>query len=594
LFGVLSKIGLYAFLSLLPLIIVYLIKPKPKKMKVPSLMFFIKQSKKKNKNFFSRLLFKDWLFIIQLIILILLCLTLIRPFFVVDHDITAKNTVIVLDVSASMQTHESGTSRFDLAIDKALNSLGSKNTLVLASNTPRIVLNSESKGGTEKFLKNLEPLDTSSNLAEAILMGGELIVGKDGRVIVISDFIDTSNNDPFVAKSVLESKSVVVDFIKIGTLRKNVGITNLNLGEDYSSLTIKNFNEEDAFVEVNLNEQKVEMNVPAESVKSFTFKTPAGKTEIKLVVEEGKDDFFVDNLVYVSTPNIEKINLLLINNGVSKYLYNALKAIPKVNVELSEPPIIKEGDYDVYILQNIDEAEFLVGTYEELVASGKNVIVYAQSDLVEQNYYGALPIQVDGIGDEPAQLEMETVLPIAEDVSFGGLNYYFKTIAKEGVLTFLSVAGSPVVVFDKNVMFYGILDAHSDFKVSPSYPIFWSNVLDHLMDIKDLAVLNKNSGTTLFLENVANVKTPTGFLQTKQLSLEEIGFYEVNGDVLGINLLDDLESDVNFIGEGNFEGDVTLNPIKEKRNFEISLILIYILLALLIFELVYTKLRGEI
>ncbi len=592
-FGILSKIGLYAFLSLIPLIIVYLIKPRPKRMKMPSLMFFVKQNKRKHKNVFSRFLFKDYLFLIQLIILILLCASIVRPFFIVDHDITSKNTVVVFDVSASMQTYENGKMRFEIGLDKVKDALGGKNTLILAGSTPRIVLNSESSNSVKKYLAELSPTESGSNLAEAILMAGELLVGKDGRVVVVSDFVDTFNNDPFVAKSVLESKGVVVDFVRVGGEAKNVGIVTMNLDQEYGSLTIKNYNSEDAFVKVTLNENAVEMNVPAEAVKTFTFSLPPGKTEIKLLVEEGMDDFYVDNYVYVSTPNIESVNVLLVNNGVSKYLYNALNAIPKVNVELSEPPVIKEGDYDIYILQNILQSEFLIGSFEELTEKGK-VIVYAQEDLVSQNYYGLLPVQIEGVVQESTSLELGTVIGLEDGVNFGGVNYYFATTPKDGTVSLLTAAGSPVIAKQNEVLYYGILDEYSDFKLSPSYPIFWSNLIEHLMEIKDLTLLNKQSGTSLFLNELLVVKTPSTTQETNKLDLDYTGFYEVNGDIIGVNLLDEQESSVTFMENKDFSKVADLKGIKEKRNFELSLILVYILLGLLVFELFYVKLRGEI
>jgi len=138
------------------------------------------------------------------------------------------------------------------------------------------------------------------------------------------------------------------------------------------------------------------------------------------------------------------------------------------------------------------------------------------------------------------------------------------------------------------------LDEYSDFKLSPSYPIFWSNLIEHLMEIKDLTLLNKQSGTSLFLNELLVVKTPSTTQETNKLDLDYTGFYEVNGDIIGVNLLDEQESSVTFMENKDFSKVADLKGIKEKRNFELSLILVYILLGLLVFELFYVKLRGEI
>ena len=66
-----NSIGVYAFLSLIPFLIIYLIRPKPKSMEIPSLMFFMKaRSVDKHRSFF-RLLSVDWIFWLQLLALLL-------------------------------------------------------------------------------------------------------------------------------------------------------------------------------------------------------------------------------------------------------------------------------------------------------------------------------------------------------------------------------------------------------------------------------------------------------------------------------------------------------------------------------------------
>ena len=60
--------GLWALLALVPLIIVYLIKPRPKKETIPALMFLIKERSKSTKTSFLRKFFKDPLFLFQILL----------------------------------------------------------------------------------------------------------------------------------------------------------------------------------------------------------------------------------------------------------------------------------------------------------------------------------------------------------------------------------------------------------------------------------------------------------------------------------------------------------------------------------------------
>ena len=86
-FGLGSYFGLIAFLSVVPLIILYLIKPKPVKMSIPSLMFFSKHSKIRRADILFKYLSKDLLFLIQLLVLLLLSFSLAQPWINQNKDI---------------------------------------------------------------------------------------------------------------------------------------------------------------------------------------------------------------------------------------------------------------------------------------------------------------------------------------------------------------------------------------------------------------------------------------------------------------------------------------------------------------------------
>ena len=105
-FSVENPYGIYSLLSIIPFIILYLIKPKPKIMTIPSLMFLIKMSGANKITSFFKQLIKDWLFFLQLLAILLSILIISQPALTYLHDITSSNTIIVLDVSASMQTRE--------------------------------------------------------------------------------------------------------------------------------------------------------------------------------------------------------------------------------------------------------------------------------------------------------------------------------------------------------------------------------------------------------------------------------------------------------------------------------------------------------
>src|SRR3989344_7721223 len=129
LFGFENWTGLWAFLSLVPFVLIYLIKPKPKELDVPSLMFFTRSIFSDKERSFFRRFTGDWIFFLQLLALLLLSAFFISPYINLKEGVLLDNVVIVLDTSASMKVGD----RFDTAVGKAKDLLGGTNTIILVS-----------------------------------------------------------------------------------------------------------------------------------------------------------------------------------------------------------------------------------------------------------------------------------------------------------------------------------------------------------------------------------------------------------------------------------------------------------------------------
>ena len=158
-FGVENLLALFAFLALIPLIIIYLIKPKPTKQAVPSLMFFVQQSKISKQDNFFRHFQKDWLFLLQLLIISLLAFAATEPFFTRQKDTASANTIFVLDVSASSHVLEDGTIRLDLAKQKIRELAADKNSLILIKNTHLIALQNTDKSELLSYLERVKAVE---------------------------------------------------------------------------------------------------------------------------------------------------------------------------------------------------------------------------------------------------------------------------------------------------------------------------------------------------------------------------------------------------------------------------------------------------
>ena len=173
------------FLSVIPLIIVYLLKPKAKDILIPSVMFIAQITEKQNKIARAiRKIIKDPLFLIQLLILLLLILAIASPYNEERTEIKGGHTIIVLDGSASMQAGD----RFVKAMEHADEHLTARNSIILAENIPVLVLYSGDLDSAKDVLEDIPMTATTADLYQAILLGSAMLTDGNGRIVVISDF----------------------------------------------------------------------------------------------------------------------------------------------------------------------------------------------------------------------------------------------------------------------------------------------------------------------------------------------------------------------------------------------------------------------
>ena len=596
-----NSIGLWALLALVPLIILYLIRPRPKLMTIPSLMFFMKSTGATKLTSFLRQFLRDWLFLLQFLIIFLLASTLAQPYVNYFHDITAENTILVIDVSASSQVKEDGKTRFDIAIDKARSLLGSKNTIVLAKDVAQIGIEDADVADTIEYLNALKPKDTTSRIGDAIILGGEVLGGKEGRVIVLSDFINTAGQDPHIAKAVVESKGVVVDFINtaLAEHRANIGIVDLLVEPTTTTIYVKNYEPQQQKVRVSIGEGAKELTLAARSIETFSIITPPGMTKVSLNVQ---DDFPTDNTVYVSSPSGAKTKALLITNNVSVFLKNALLASGDIDLTVAEPPIVPKEPFDVYIIHAINPANVLPGTFEDIakrVEAGASAVVAAQEDADKIDYKGLTPIDLGGRA-EGGPVTVDQLNRFTKNIEFGSVEYYFSGTPKDNPLIVLSVIGKPLVAVGRKsagkIAYYGILERASDLPFSPGYPIFWTEFMRFLTDQQDVRNLNSKAGDTLILDSLQRIETPDKIVKKSALIFEDAGVYKFeDGRTLAVNLLSERESDITAnttLGAKSTEFE--LKPVKEKRKFEFELPFVVLALIILFAELLYVKMRGII
>lgn len=603
-----NQLGLYALLSLVPFILIYLIRPRPVEKMFPSLMFLFKDKRDARRKAFFQKFLANLLFLIQLLGIIVLSLAVASPFVLVPQYISFEDTVLVLDVSASMSAKYGMNTRFDSMISKADDYLGGRTSIVLAQNNPLVALEKGSRRAAKNVLSNLNPKATSSNIGDALIIAGSLLEGKKGRVVVLSDFIATEGSNVMVAKKSLEAQGIQVLFIDFGSKGKNVGIIDLKITKDFTKAYIKNFDEgeADVFVEVINGGEKIfekSVTIAPNSVETVSFKNKGGVSEVKI---NTGDILALDNTAYVSSPINPKISVLVISNKPVSYIEQSLIASDRIEVVRAEPPVLPKIEHDVVIIDGVNPDLMLRGVMDEIteyIDHGGAVIVSAQDNIRDiKTMNRLLPVVIGNPANKTTvcfDIMNQFTKHIEGDRCGISQSKYYVTDAKPGSLTIATNSdGTPAISLWENgkgtVIYYGVFDDQSSFKTLTNYPIFWNLLVDFLVSSEDISDYNHKSGKIISI-NEQSVITPSSKLKTSKIILDEAGIYEYDGRKVAVNILSEAESDVST-EEAVEEGSTVISGNEESiemTELDLDIILIWVALAILAIELWYIKQRGD-
>jgi len=588
-----SDLAKYAFISILILIILHLMRPKPHDKTVPSIMFFIKEGGRSKRTALLQRLFANLLFFLQLLALLLLSFALLEPFITVKRDLVAENTVIIMDISASMAANDALVN----GIDIAKQNLFGKISIILVSDQPLVALEKGNSIEANKIIENLKPKPFGSAIGESIRIGSEILGEEEGRIIVISDFLNTVGPKPSNEKEKVESKGQVIDFINVGNPKSNIGIIGLKLDKEKSLAFIKNFNPSDEEIEMKLNDKKQLITLKTRSIHSFPFNLQPGMNEIELLFE---DDLEFDNKIFISTPENKTLSVLYISNVPSKFLQVALESSGKVTLQTAKPPIVPDINHDVIILGDIEEGKILPGTLKSIkssVKAGKSLIFLANHRMSQ--FSDLLPVKINSFKDTKWLVNVQMNNQLTKDIIFGITNGFYDVEADDDFISFATAGENNTVLgfsnYGKGKIFYYGLFEDNNFQLSPSYPIFWAKMMDFLLNSKDLGYYNYFTGAIFGVPDKEQIITPSGKVHTGNIVFDEPGIYKMGDTKFAINFLDKDESDI-FAGiELGLQTERTVKDIDKKEvDQPLAIYSMIAVILILIIELIYIKYRGDI
>lgn len=238
---------------------------------------------------------------------------------------------------------------------------------------------------------------------------------------------------------------------------------------------------------------------------------------------------------------------------------------------------------------------------EKAEAQGTTIIVTAQEDLIRQDTSGLLPVDLTKLEGSTAT-SSSVMNQITKDVDFGTVTEHFAaTPHNDSIVLASALDGSPMIALHEagmgKIFYYGIMDDKSDFKFSPSYPIFWNKIVDFAIGAQDINNFNHRTGTVLQLPTEQWVKTPSGNAKGTRILMDEAGLFDVGGVYHTANLLSDRESDINRKQDAiKTKSAERYTPEKVTKKKEVSFenYLVFAAVVLLVLELLYIKMRGDL
>ncbi|MDD5473740.1 MAG: BatA and WFA domain-containing protein [Candidatus Methanoperedens sp.] len=607
-----NEIGLYALLSIIPLIIIYLLRPRPLKIKIPSLMFLFDIEKKKRLNIFRKFL-KDPLFLIQLLVLTIVSLAVAAPFIMANEEAGGGHTVIILDASASMQAD----GKFGRAVAEANKFVSAKNTIILAESVPVMVMKEAPSSSASDALKKLKAKATSVDISSAILLGRRMLP-EGGRIVVLSDFISWSGDDPAIAKKLAEANGINTEFVTISGRTDNIGIVNgwFESNGDYR-IIIKNFNTEakDVKIDVTTDDKSVlssSLSLKGQSSEYFSISSLApGTTKISLNVD---DALSVDNNAYVIIPGSVKRGLLYITDNEKSPSAVALGLVPYTTVKKTDTKNIPSlSDYSVVFVSAQPSPE-AVKTLSDYVSKGGNAVIIASPELKDMEM---LPVELDTISNKTSlNIVQPGRITSGIDIEKTDVKKHFKARLKRGAVSLAEGGDKSVMLaywkFGKGLVIYsGLADPQgtniydplnekiwNDFHANPAYPLFWKQMLEWISGSLDVSEYNAKTGQFIKMPATYAVKTPSDKVTTDLLLLDEVGIYELPDKYIAVNLFDERESNLagavipQAAGTPGKEIPYNVQTIRKPKNLDIYLIIGAMFLVFL--ELVYLRWRGEL
>jgi hypothetical protein len=357
----------FAFAAAIPVVIVfYLLKRKRVVKLVSSTLLWQKFLAETQASAPFQRLRKNWLLILQIILLTLVVLALARLYFSTTAK-PAQRRVVILDASASMQATDESPSRFEKARAEALKWVDSlKDTdemvIVLAGATTEVKQSATSeKAALRRALQGCTCSDGPTRLIPALKMAESLVRDLDPKtgpeIHLFSDGAVPELNE-------FENKALPLVYHRVGKGANNLGITALDVRANPENArqraifaSVANFSPDtrQTDLELLLDDRLLEtrpLTIPSGQTSPQVFKANQSRDGVFTVRLTTQDDLAVDNQASIVSLMPKPVKVLLVSRG-NRLLEKALRAVANVELAIATDLTDAAAGFDFVVLDDV-------------------------------------------------------------------------------------------------------------------------------------------------------------------------------------------------------------------------------------------------
>ena len=443
----------------------YLLRRRYLPRQVPSVFLWRKSIKDYAANRPFQKLMKNLLLPLQIIAALALALALTRP---AVSGGTAGKTVLIFDVSGSMQAETAGKSRLDLAKEEALKLIrtlpAEEEITVLAAGkeTERLALGAD-REEAEKAVASVtcgrdsaDP-DRAFALADAIAREGEEPAG--ANVVFYSD---TFRRDRMKVRGSAFSLSIV----NCGKGVENRAVYSLEAENGQAFARVANYGET-CSVRLTCEADGVlcdakETEIPAGETAGISFSIPEAAQFVRVSLRDG-DALAADNTAGAAVKNVISRRVAVTSDSV--FLESALRVRPDLTVLRTEETALPSTGADLYIL---GVSPLIVTRTLPEEGYDSSASTFGPFSWTEENEVSGSP-EVKAAGG-----------PLTQGLTLK--NVFFRSARHvTGGRTAVSLDGEPVIAYTDGMAVMGFDLHNSNLPLKYDFPVLIQNMLDWLL-----------------------------------------------------------------------------------------------------------------